>query len=66
MGVSLSPIVRADHAHAVNAVRAAPGEDAFTTAWAFGLVEYVLALLQAERDEEDVVAGTVGDGDDPL
>lgn len=30
------------------------------------LVEDVLALLMAERDEEDVVAGAVGDGDDPL
>ena len=36
MGVSLSPIVRADHTHGVNAARAALGEDAFTTAWAFG------------------------------
>jgi tetratricopeptide (TPR) repeat protein len=36
MGVSLSPIVRADHDHAVNAARAALGEDAFTSAWAFG------------------------------
>jgi prepilin-type processing-associated H-X9-DG protein len=36
MGVSLSPIVRADHNHAVNAARAALRQDAFTMAWADG------------------------------
>jgi tetratricopeptide (TPR) repeat protein len=36
MGAHLTPIARADHAHAANAARALLGEDAFAAAWAEG------------------------------
>jgi tetratricopeptide (TPR) repeat protein len=46
-GITLSPIVRADHDHAENAARAALGEDAFTTAWAVG---HAMPLEEAVKD----------------
>jgi tetratricopeptide (TPR) repeat protein len=36
MGTPLTPVSRTDHDHAVNAVRAALGEDAFAAAWEVG------------------------------
>ena len=47
LGISLSPIVQADHDHAVNAARAALGEDAFTRAWAGG---HAMSLEEAITD----------------
>jgi predicted ATPase len=46
-GITLSPIVRADHDHAENAARAALGEDAFTTAWSVG---HAMSLEVAVKD----------------
>ena len=55
LGISLSPIVQADHDHAVNAARAALGEDAFTTAWAAGhaesLEEAITDVLRTTNEE---------------
>jgi predicted ATPase/DNA-binding XRE family transcriptional regulator len=51
MGTHLTPIARADHDHAVNAARAALGEDAFAPAWDEG---HAMPL-------EEAIAEAVGD-----
>jgi tetratricopeptide (TPR) repeat protein len=52
-GMSLSPIVRADHDQATNAALAALGEDAFTTAWAEGSAMTLdEAIAHAVGDDE--------------
>lgn len=53
VGISLSPMVQVDHEHAVDAARAALGEDAFATAWAAGFAmspgEAIAEALGDER-----------------
>ena len=51
MGTHLTPIARSDHDHAVNAARAALGEDAFAAAWDEG---HATPL-------EEAIADVVGD-----
>jgi tetratricopeptide (TPR) repeat protein len=51
MGTPLTLIARVDHEHAVNAARAALGEDAFSAAWAVGRA----------MNLEEVIADALGD-----
>ncbi len=51
LGTPLSPIVQADHDHALNAARAALGEEAFEAAWTEG----------SEMTFEEAIAYALGD-----
>ena len=51
LGTPLSPIVQADHDHALNAARAALGGEAFEAAWTEG----------SEMTFEEAIAYTLGD-----
>ena len=52
IGTTLTPISKLDHDHAVNAARAALGEDAFTAAWHKG---HAMPLETAVADVLDII-----------